>query len=81
MQLLQEKYRGEVIDIPYPKATILPIAPQGGVPTWAEAQSGDDEYMEIRKLVREGARKLPPRLLLKVSMSECSIDAQDNLLF
>jgi hypothetical protein len=81
MQLLQEKHRGKVIDIPYPKATILPVTPRGEIPTWEEAQSGDAEYMEIQKLIQEGARKFLPRLLLKVSMSECNVDAQDNLLF
>lgn len=48
---------------------------------WNQAVTGDDEYVKASKAVRAKARRFPTELRLKVSISECSMSNQGNLLF
>jgi hypothetical protein len=47
---------------------------------WDQAIGHDEELCTIYKAVQEGHRKLPPRLLLKLSIAEYSI-VNDRLTF
>jgi hypothetical protein len=48
---------------------------------WEEAVTGDNEYLTVRKAIREDRRKLSPELRLKVLIGECSISEKKHLLF
>jgi hypothetical protein len=49
--------------------------------TWSQAVKDDPEYVRIRDVVKSEARRFPPELKLKVSIAECSISYEGNLLF
>jgi transposase InsO family protein len=48
---------------------------------WAQAREQDELYNEITTVLRQGAQKFPSRLELKVSITECSLDVNENVLF
>ena len=48
---------------------------------WPEAVRRDKEYAKALKAVRQKARRLPPKLRLKVSIVECSVSPSGKLLY
>jgi hypothetical protein len=48
---------------------------------WEEGLQKNNRYWLIRQLVIEGARQLPSKWGLPISMSECSVDDQKRLLW
>jgi len=48
---------------------------------WQEALQIDESYGKIVTCLREGKRKLPADLKLKVSIAECALNEEDRLLF
>ena len=48
---------------------------------WDEARAQDEIFQEAESVVREGGRKFPSHLQLKVSVAECAIDNDNYLLF
>ena len=48
---------------------------------WNEAVASDEEYQAIRKAVKDKERKMLPKYKLKVSITECTLSLQDDLLF
>ncbi len=48
---------------------------------WETAAQDDEEYTKARNAVRDGMRKFPPELQLKVTLAECSIDQEGHLRF
>ncbi|ERF69051.1 hypothetical protein EPUS_08401 [Endocarpon pusillum Z07020] len=48
---------------------------------WNEAMTYDETYEAARDAIRTDKAKFPRELNLKVSLSECSLDSQDRLLF
>ena len=48
---------------------------------WNEAVKADEEYCAIRKAVEDGERKMPSEYKLKVSITECTLSLQKDLLF
>jgi hypothetical protein len=48
---------------------------------WQEALQTDESYEKIVTCLREGKRKLPTDLKLKVSIAECALNEEDRLLF
>jgi hypothetical protein len=48
---------------------------------WNEAVANDEEYQAIRKAVKDKERKMPPEYKLKVSITECTLSLQKDLLF
>lgn len=55
--------------------------PYNSEETWDRAKEQDPTYQEIWSCVKEGVRKFPSRLKVKVSVSECSIDERNHLRF
>lgn len=48
---------------------------------WEEALSQNKRYWLLRNLVRDGARQIPPKWGLPISISECSVDEGRRLLW
>jgi len=48
---------------------------------WNQAVKDDPEYVKIREVVKSEARRFPLELKLKVSIAECSLSYEGNLLF
>jgi hypothetical protein len=48
---------------------------------WREALKQDERYSKAVLCLKDGARRFPPHLQLKVGISECQLDAQDHILF
>ena len=48
---------------------------------WTQATTDDESFMEIKNVVRQGQRRFPAILNLKVSVSDCTIDDGDFLCF
>jgi hypothetical protein len=48
---------------------------------WKEARDKDQVYQSAWKAVKDGKRKLPTALDLRLSISECKIDNLGNLLY
>jgi transposase InsO family protein len=49
--------------------------------TWEQAREADRIYQEATRALANGARRFPPHLHLKVSISECTLDYQGYLRF
>ena len=47
---------------------------------WEQAIEHDEELRVVQQSVKDGQRRLPPRLLLKLSIAECSI-VDSRLMF
>jgi Reverse transcriptase (RNA-dependent DNA polymerase)/RNase H-like domain found in reverse transcriptase/Integrase zinc binding domain len=61
-----------------PAALTAPVGPRADAPfelftDWEQAITDDEELRTVLEAVQEGHRKLPTRLLLKLSIAECSI--------
>jgi hypothetical protein len=71
-----------IVSAPVRPTTLAPplsdIAPFDLFVHWDQAIQEDTEYTAVLEAIQKGHRKLPPELLLKLSISECSI--QDNHL-
>lgn len=48
---------------------------------WEEACHQDNVYQEAWKAVKDGARRFPTALDLKLSIAECRLDTQGNLVY
>ena len=48
---------------------------------WKTAEATDQLYQKVRSAVRDGLRKLPPPVEVKVSLTECSISLSGALQF
>jgi hypothetical protein len=48
---------------------------------WEEAKKGDQTYQLAWKAVKDGERKFPTALDLKLSIAECRLDESGNLLY
>ena len=48
---------------------------------WENAEQEDETYQLAQKAIKEGSRKFPPDLKLKVSLSECKINEKGRLCF
>jgi transposase InsO family protein len=48
---------------------------------WEEAKEGDQTYQSAWKAVKDGERKFPTVLDLKLSIAECCLDESGNLLY
>lgn len=48
---------------------------------WDQAREEDPKYQEAKEAIVRGARKFPPHLSLKVSISECQVDSRERILF
>jgi transposase InsO family protein len=78
MCLLRPTKDGAVVNINALTTDIdqVPTADQ-----WERACDQDKDYRDAKQAIQEGVRKFPPKLQLKVSISECSIDSQGFLRF
>jgi hypothetical protein len=80
MRLLRPIEGGAVLNI-HPLATEAYNSQQTIDTQWEHAYDQDHDYQKAIRAIREDARKFPPELQLKVSVSECSIDSQGYLRF
>jgi hypothetical protein len=48
---------------------------------WERATIRDPTYQSVKRAVDDGARKVPSKLALQISLSECSVDEQGHLWF
>jgi len=46
---------------------------------WQNARENDDLYHNLHRAVKEERRSFPPDLGVKVSITDCTLDDQDNL--
>jgi hypothetical protein len=81
MQLFTEKYLGKIV-----VATLQPAGEQllelyKKSNMWREALKQDKRYSKAVLCLKDGVRRFPPHLQLKVGISECQLDAQDYILF
>ena len=66
--------------LPEPKSEVLgELHPL--LADWPEAVRRDKEYAEALKAVQQKARRLPPKLRLKVSITECDASPSGKLLY
>lgn len=49
--------------------------------SWESAKEGDSQYQEAVACLEQGAQKFPNHLMLKVSVSECSLDSRGFMEF
>lgn len=49
--------------------------------SWESAKEGDSQYQEAVACLEQGAQKFPNHLMLKVSVSECSLDSRGFMKF
>jgi hypothetical protein len=64
------------------QALPMAVAEQGDLQSlWRVAEESDAAYEVMTKAVREGKRVFPPELQVKVSISECELNDQEQLLF
>jgi len=87
MVQLLEKAPGRIIkktDSPIKDKDIIQAAPiqlSTLKDEWDQTQANDDTYIRLRQAIKDGARVFPIKLGIHVSISECSLDQNDRLLF
>jgi hypothetical protein len=64
-----------------PVSVSLPSSQHGLEQLWEEARDNDHVYQSAWKAVKDGERKFPTALDLRLSISECKIDDLGNLLY
>lgn len=81
MQLFSEKHLGKMVVATLQPTGEPPREPCEKGDMWKEALKQDKGYNEAIQCLKDGARKFPPHLQLKVGTSECQLDAQGYILF
>ena len=60
-------------------STHNPVEPNDG--KWDQAWHTDPDYQEAVRCLQQGASRFPPHLRLKVSVSECQVNANGSKTF
>ncbi|CBF89606.1 hypothetical protein AN0376.2 [Aspergillus nidulans FGSC A4] len=81
MQLFSKKHLGKMVVATLQPTGEPPREPCEKGDMWKEALKQDKGYNGAIQCLKDGARKFPPHLQLKVGTSECQLDAQGYILF
>ena len=82
IQLLQKPWDQEDVVVVAPVRETPPHNPVGPhASKWDQAWHADPDYQEAVHCLQQGARRFPPHLGLKVSMSECQVNANGIMTF